>query len=165
MKKIIDGRRYDTDTAQKIAEWDCGCARNDFSYVEETLYQKRTGEFFLYGIGGPASWCAYACPTGGYDGGEKIKPLTEKEARRWCEDRLDADMCEAIWGEPEEIATTDSLSEIRAKVGMTQEAFAEWVGIPYRTYQNWENGMRVPPAWAVKLLAHYVKTAEKPAVR
>lgn len=165
MKKIINGRRYDTDTAQKVAEWDCGCARNDFSYVEETLYQKRTGEFFLYGIGGPASWCAYACPTGGYDGGEKIKPLSEEEAREWCERHLDADDYEAIWGEPEEIATTDSLSEIRAKVGMTQEAFAEWVGIPYRTYQNWENGTRVPPAWAVKLLAHYVKTAEKPAVR
>lgn len=162
MKKIIDNRRYDTDTAKKVAEWDCGRARNDFSYVEETLYQKRTGEFFLYGIGGPASWCAHACPTGGYDGGEKIKPLSEEEARQWCEDRLDADDYEAIWGEPEEIAPTDTISEIRAKTGMTQEAFAKWIGVPLRTYQHWEMGDRQPQNWAVKLIAHYVQTADKP---
>lgn len=162
MKKIINGKQYNTETAKKIAEWDCGKARNDFSYVEETLYQKRTGEFFLYGIGGPASWCAYACPTGGYDGGEKIKPLTEEKAREWCENRLDADDYEKIWGEPEEIAPTDSLSEIRAKVGMTQEAFAKWIGVPLRTYQHWEMGDRQPQSWAVKLIAHYVQTAEKP---
>lgn len=162
MKKIINGRRYDTDTAQKVAEWDCGRARNDFSYVEETLYQKRTGEFFLYGIGGPATWCAYACPTGGYDGGEKIKPFTEEEAREWCEDRLDADDYEAIWGEPEEISLTDTISAIRTKTGMTQEAFAKWIGVPLRTYQHWEMGDRQPQSWAVKLIAHYVQTAEKP---
>lgn len=162
MKKIINNRRYDTATAQEIATYDDGKGVRDFSHVEEALYQKRTGEFFLYGIGGPASWCAHACPTGGYDGGEKIKPLSEEEARQWCEDRLDADEYEAIWGEPEEIAPTDSLSDIRAKVGMTQESFAAWVGIPYRTYQNWENGTRVPPAYVVKLIAHYAQTAEKP---
>lgn len=165
MKKIINGRRYDTDTAQKIAEYDDGRGVRDFAHVAETLYQKRTGEFFLYGIGGPASWCAHACPTGGYDSGEKIKPLSEEDARRWCEDRLDADEYETIWGEPEEITPTDSLREMRAKVGMTQEAFAAWIGIPYRTYQNWENGTRVPPAWVVGLIAHYVQTAEKPAVK
>lgn len=161
MKKIINGRRYDTDTAQKVAEWDCGRARNDFSYIEETLYQKRTGEFFLYGIGGPASWCAYACPTGGYDGGEKIKPLTEEEAREWCEDRLDADDYEAIWGEPEEVSVADVIHELRVKTGLTQAEFAEWCGIPFSTINKWECSAAVPPAWAVKLLTFYVDHAEK----
>lgn len=161
MKKIINGRRYDTDTAQKIAEWDCGRARNDFSYVEETLYQKRTGEFFLYGIGGPASWCAYACPTGGYDGGEKIKPLTEEEARRWCEDRLDADDYEAILGDPEEVSVADVIRELRAKTGLTQAEFAEWCGIPFSTINKWECSAAVPPAWAVKLLTFYVDHADR----
>lgn len=161
MKKIINNRRYDTDTAQKVAEWDCGRARNDFSYVEENLYQKRTGEFFLYGIGGPATWCAYACPTGGYDGGEKIKPLTEEEAREWCEDRLDADDYEAIWGESEEVSVADVIRELRAKTGRTQTEFAEWCGIPFSTINKWECSAAVPPAWAVKLLTFYVDHADR----
>ena len=54
MKKIIDGRRYDTDTAKKLVNWDNGLPINAFSYTEETLYQKRTGEYFLYGESGAA---------------------------------------------------------------------------------------------------------------
>lgn len=161
MKKIINGRRYDTDTAQKIAEWDNGLPGGDLDYISESLYQKRTGEFFLHGDGGARSWAAVP----DYDAmapGERIRPLSEEEAREWCERHLDADMCEAIWGEPEEIAPTDSLSEIRDKVGMTQEAFAKWIGVPLRTYQHWEMGDRQPQSWAVKLITHYVQTAEKP---
>lgn len=51
---------------------------------------------------------------------------------------------------------------LRAESDMSQSAFAAWLGIPYRTYQDWERGVRVPPEWTVKLVAHYVKTAEKP---
>ena len=157
MKKIIKGKRYDTDTAQKLGYWDNNLSRNDFNYTEETLYQKRTGEYFLYGIGGPASWCAYACPTGGYDGGEKIRPLTDEEAREWCERKLDADDYEALWGEPAEDDTAQIVRRLRSECGMTQAAFAEWCGIPYRTYQDWENAQSFPPSWAVKLLTHYVR--------
>ncbi len=165
MKKIINGRRYDTAAAKKIGKWDNGLPGGDFDYISETLYQKRTGEYFLHGDGGARSWCATSTADGWQSGGEKIRPLSDEEAREWCERRLSADDCKAIWGEPEEIAPTDDLREIRVKVGMTQEAFADWVGVPYRTYQNWENGTRVPPAYVVKLIAHYVQTAEKPAVK
>lgn len=163
MKKIINNRRYDTDTAKEIGKWDNGLPGGDFDYVSEHLYQKRTGEFFLHGDGGARSWCATTTDDGWQSGGEAIRPLTEEEAREWCERRLDAEAYEAIWGEPEEIVPTDSINEIRAKVGMTQEAFAEWIGVPLRTYQHWEMGDRQPQSWAVKLIAHYVKTAEKPA--
>lgn len=104
MKKIINGKRYDTASAK-----DCGSYyysnRNDFHYVEETLYQKRTGEFFLYGLGGPASKYAE------YDGnmwsaGEKIMPMTVKEAQEWAEENLTADEYEAIFGEVEEASET-----------------------------------------------------------
>lgn len=54
------------------------------------------------------------------------------------------------------------LRTLRADSGMSQVAFAAWLGIPYRTYQDWERGVRVPPEWTAKLVAHYVKTAEKP---
>ena len=47
MKKIIRGRQYDTDTAQRIGSWDNGLSGTDLEYTSETLYRKRTGEFFL----------------------------------------------------------------------------------------------------------------------
>ena len=58
MKKIIGGngkpwRRYDTETAKAVGSRDNGLSYRDFNHVEETLYRKKTGEFFLHGEGGP----------------------------------------------------------------------------------------------------------------
>ena len=55
MKKIIEGRLYSTDTAKMVGEYQSREGRSSFSYYEEQLYQKRTGEFFLYGYGHAAS--------------------------------------------------------------------------------------------------------------
>ena len=62
MKKIINGKKYDTDTAQELASWDNGGGWRDFHHCEETLYRKKTGEFFLFGEGGPMT--KYAVSTG-----------------------------------------------------------------------------------------------------
>ena len=48
MKKIINGKMYNTDTAKELAGWSSPGGRGDFSHYEETLYQKRTGEFLLH---------------------------------------------------------------------------------------------------------------------
>lgn len=84
MKKRIDTLMYDTDTAKKLAEYRHNY--DDAAYTE-TLYKKRTGEYFLYGEGGPAS--PWAQPVegdiGAYASGEDIKPLTYKKAQRWFE--------------------------------------------------------------------------------
>lgn len=45
MKKIINGRRYDTDRAKEVG-YDYYSNPGDFSYWRETLYRKNTGEFF-----------------------------------------------------------------------------------------------------------------------
>ena len=37
MKSIINGKRYDTETAQELASWDNGCNCGDFHECEETL--------------------------------------------------------------------------------------------------------------------------------
>ena len=55
MKKIINGKLYDTDTAKEMGTGCASCSPRDFHYYSETLYRKRTGEYFLYGEGGPAS--------------------------------------------------------------------------------------------------------------
>jgi hypothetical protein len=101
MKKIINGKKYDTETAKELARRDNGFGCSEFDYVEETLYRKRTGEFFLYGTGGAASRYSTHCGNMWY-GDERIMPLTEEEAKEWCEEYLDGDEYEGIFGEVEE---------------------------------------------------------------
>lgn len=102
MKKIINGKVYSTETAKKVASWYSSYARNDFHYYEEELYQKKTGEFFLYGEGNAASPYSKSCGQNERCGGEKIVPLTFAEAQEWAERKLDADEYCEIFGEPNE---------------------------------------------------------------
>lgn len=104
MKKIINGKRYDTDTAKKLAS-DWYSNRTDFHYWEETLYRKNTGEYFLHGEGGPASKYAQSVGQNSWSGGEKIIPLSVENARKWAEDHLDGDEYEKIFGVIEETSS------------------------------------------------------------
>ncbi len=93
MKRVINGKRYDTDTADRVATWKNGYFTNDFNYCAEYLYRKKTGEYFLHGEGGALS--KYATSNGGKRGsslfgywtknGEDIYPLTEDMAKSWTE--------------------------------------------------------------------------------
>lgn len=103
MKKIINGKLYDTDTAKGLGSWSNG-EWGDFSHVEETLYRKRTGEFFLHGEGGPMTQYAKSCGNNSWSGGEKIIPLSAAKAREWAEGKLDANDYAAIFGMPDEDA-------------------------------------------------------------
>lgn len=101
MKKIIDGKKYDTDTAEALGVLSSGGRPGEFTYQCETLYRKKNGEFFLHGVGGPYS--SYAIIDGDDNAGsEQIRPLTEEEARAWAEEPLTGDEYEAIFGEVEE---------------------------------------------------------------
>lgn len=75
MKKVIRGRLYDTETAKLIGST---------SDTGETLYRKRTGEYFLCCIG---------------DSGEHIQPMTYDEAKGWAEKAFKADKWAAEFGE------------------------------------------------------------------
>lgn len=101
MKKIINGKLYNTETADKLGEFCTNCTASDFRYLEESLYRKRTGEFFLYGFGGPLTGYAVKL-TNGYRSGQAIRPLTEEEAREWAENHLTADQYIAILGDAED---------------------------------------------------------------
>lgn len=52
MKKIINGKKYDTETAGLICEHDNGRSWTDFYFYKECLYKKKTGEFFIHEEGG-----------------------------------------------------------------------------------------------------------------
>ena len=101
MKKIINGKMYNTETATELGEFWNGLSASDFRNLSETLYRKKNGEFFLYGQGGAMT--EYSQPVGDMTGGgEKIIPFTEEQARHWAEEKLDADEYIEIFGEPEE---------------------------------------------------------------
>lgn len=102
MKKIINGRLYDTGTAKALGEWSSMADVRNFHWYKEQLFRKRTGEYFLYGIGGPMSRYAERGRYGGWDGGEAITPLTAAKAREWAEEHLDSDAYAEIFGMPDE---------------------------------------------------------------
>lgn len=101
MKKVIKGKVYDTETAQRLAEYAPNPYRSDFHYFCETLYRKKTGTFFLHGEGNAASKYAISCGQHEWCGGEKIIPLTYAEAQAWAEEHLDGDEYIEIFGDPE----------------------------------------------------------------
>lgn len=81
MKLRIFNSIYDTDTARKIAERKSASFNTDESF-RETLFRKKGGEFFLFGEGGKESKYRKATAKG-YINGQKIIPLTYKEADNW----------------------------------------------------------------------------------
>ena len=98
MKKIINGKVYDTDKAKELGTYSNAGGWNDFNHYEETLYQKRTGEFFLFGEGGPMTRYAEAEGQNSWSGGRRIMPMSYDEARQWAEENLSADEYEEIFG-------------------------------------------------------------------
>ena len=102
MKQIINGKKYNTETAKEMGCWSNNYYTNDFNYCEETLYRKKTGEFFLHGEGGAMSKYSQSCGQNTWSGGSEIIPMTEAEAREWAEKHLTVDEYEEIFGEVEE---------------------------------------------------------------
>ncbi|MCR5530112.1 MAG: helix-turn-helix domain-containing protein [Saccharofermentans sp.] len=46
---------------------------------------------------------------------------------------------------------------IREKSGMSRTEFSSWLGIPYRTIQEWELGRRAMPEYVLRLIAYKVR--------
>lgn len=108
MKKIIKNKVYDTDKAKRVGTWDNGHNTSDFTYCAETLYRKKTGEFFLHGEGHALS--KYASHNGNSSGwGEQIIPMSYAEAQEWSEEHLDADDYIAVFSTPEEDGSIEAL--------------------------------------------------------
>lgn len=46
---------------------------------------------------------------------------------------------------------------IREMTGMNRKDFSDWLGIPYRTMQEWELGRRQMPDYVLRLIAFKVR--------
>lgn len=101
MKKIINGRLYDTDKAELLTIWNNGFPYSDLSFVEESLYRTNKGKYFLYCEGGPNSEY-FEWDEGNRRKGETIRPLTSEEARAWGEKHMTVESYIKEFGEVDE---------------------------------------------------------------
>lgn len=94
MKKVINAKVYNTETAIKIDDYSNGYYSFDFNYYSETLFKTKKGNYFLYGSGNALS--KYSCSVGnnGRGGSSDIIALTESEAMEWMEEYGDPDIME-----------------------------------------------------------------------
>ena len=115
MRKYIENKCYDTETAKLIGD-DWYSNPGDFEYWSEELYRKKTGEYFLYGEGGPASKYSVAVDQNSWSGGAKITPLTKEAARVWAEEHLSAEKYEAEFVAGNESELTAIFRELLADI-------------------------------------------------
>lgn len=116
MRKVINGRTYNTSTSKCIGQWSNGHYTNDFNYCSEDLYKNTKGAYFLLGEGGPMS--KYATSSGNSTGwGKEIIPMTAEEAQSWAEEKLNGEEVEAEFGVQEEAAPSDLTT--RERVNLT----------------------------------------------
>ena len=92
MKKIINGKKYDTKTANYIAtrEWMDSTVNQ---WMQEDLYCKKTGEYFRFDDKS-TTW-------GNINRYTSIVPLTLEEAKKWVEKHINS-RYEELFGQVEE---------------------------------------------------------------
>jgi len=79
MRKVIDGKRYDTEAAELIYVWNNG-RYGDFRFRSKSLYRTRNGAWFFYHAGGPVTDMAVSVGNNGYGGSETIEPIDDDDA-------------------------------------------------------------------------------------
>ena len=100
MKKIINNKKYDTETAKSIYTMAVHAIKNygltDKTLVIsawETIYQKKNGEYFIY---------REATGENPLDIETIIRPLTENRAKEYLQEWMDGDEYENMFGPVEE---------------------------------------------------------------
>jgi hypothetical protein len=99
MKRVIEGKVYNTETATEIATWSNHYFPNDFHYCEETLYRTKKGAWFIAGEGGALSKYSRPCGSNGSCGGDGLEPISAKEAMEWLEQHEFTDELEEHFAE------------------------------------------------------------------
>ena len=99
MKKIINGKRYDTEKATLIGEYDYEYP-GDFNYISEGLYiTPRSKIYFIAGEGGANTKYRETVSQNTWSGGEMIQPLEKEDAFEWAQRHLTPDEVEEHFGD------------------------------------------------------------------
>lgn len=102
MYKVINGARYNTETAKELGSYSNTYNDRDLNYYMETLYLTKSGKYFLHGEGNAMSQYAECYGANSWGCGAKIIPMTEAEAQQWASEHLDGGEYGAIFGEEDE---------------------------------------------------------------
>jgi hypothetical protein len=80
MKKVIDGKRYDTDTAEHLCSLPSVEDTTNFNWHATSLYQTKKGTFFIAGEGNASSIWA-SSEGNGWGAGSGIRVTSPVDAR------------------------------------------------------------------------------------
>lgn len=119
LKKIIDGKTYNTKTASNLACYAYDNSPNQYEWQWEYLYQTRGGAFFLVaeGMTEYTPYGAVLPGTNDYVRGHVLLPLDANQLKAWLEMRDLVEEYEEIYGEQDEEA--DVNSAINASYSLT----------------------------------------------
>ncbi len=99
MKRVIDGKIYNTETAELLHEWSNGKFTSDFGHCEESLYKTKKGAYFIAGEGGAMTGYARSCGSNSTYGGSGIRVLSEAEAMTWLEEHEGTEALQEYFGD------------------------------------------------------------------
>lgn len=100
MKKIFDGKSYDTKTAKLIGGNSADCSVTDFHFWESNLYKTKKGNYFVHSIGGPATIYSRSTGSNSWTSGEEIMVFRDREtAFSWAQANLDTEEIEKEFGD------------------------------------------------------------------
>lgn len=102
MKKVINGKLYNTETAKLLGSYWNGRTCGDFYRISEELYVTKKGAYFLAGEGGAHTPYARLCGNNSWCGGAKLRVLSEAEAKAWMEEHSNTEDYIAAFGTPED---------------------------------------------------------------
>lgn len=61
----------------------------------------------------------------------------------------------------EKKAFSEEFKKIRTSMGMSQSEMASYLGMPRRTWQDWEQGKRIPPTYLLEWIKKIVEYENK----
>lgn len=142
MKKVIKGKTYNTENAPCLCEWDNGeDPTNSLFYLEEGLYQKKDGSYFVAGRGGAKTKYAKYIGVDSWAGGSDITPVTDAQARKLVKNKR-PEKYEEIFGSSDRYEIIDDNGE-RIAAGSPDEVSERWEALkddpyPESRYTLWE---------------------------
>lgn len=92
MQRVINGKRYNTETATEVCSWSDGQGRGDFNWHSTALYRTPKGAWFVSGEGGPMSqWRRRVGDM--WSGGDGLNPVDKDDARMLLEQHGTPEQC------------------------------------------------------------------------
>ena len=89
MIRVIDGLRYNTETAQQVYDYSNGRMTSDFGYRSKTLYRTSKGAWFIHHVGGALTDMSVSVGNNGRGGSADIEPVCENDAYGFLEAHSD----------------------------------------------------------------------------